>query len=73
MGPERQRIRRSGEDGVAEDFVSPSEELVGSESTPHGGNPFPQLTAMGLDDVEITIPDMFEGSWGVVLFFRGHW
>lgn len=38
-----------------------------------GGAEFPQLTALGLDDNEVAIPDLFEGSWGIVLFFRGHW
>lgn len=38
-----------------------------------GGSQFPQITAMGLDDNEVLIPDCFDGSWGIVLFFRGHW
>ena len=37
------------------------------------GDQFPRVTAMGLDDTEATIPDLFDGSWGVVLFYRGHW
>ena len=37
------------------------------------GDQFPQLIAMSLDDTEVTIPDLFDGSWGVVLFYRGHW
>jgi hypothetical protein len=38
-----------------------------------GGDQFPRLTAMGLDDTEVAIPDVFEGSWGIVLMYRGHW
>ncbi len=38
-----------------------------------GGSQFPQITAMGLDDSEVLIPDCFDGSWGIVLFYRGHW
>lgn len=37
------------------------------------GDQFPQLSAVNLDDVEVTIPDLFDGSWGVALFYRGHW
>ena len=37
------------------------------------GDQFPQLVAMSLDDTEVTIPELFDGSWGVVLFYRGHW
>jgi len=37
------------------------------------GDQFPQLTALSLDDTSVTIPDLFDGSWGVVLFSRGHW
>jgi hypothetical protein len=37
------------------------------------GDQFPRLTAMGLDDTEVAIPEVFEGSWGIVLMYRGHW
>lgn len=37
------------------------------------GDLFPQITLKDLDDEEVTIPDCFDGSWGVVLFYRGDW
>ena len=37
------------------------------------GAPFPELTITTTDGQALTIPDMFAGDFGVVLFYRGAW
>lgn len=34
---------------------------------------FPTVTAPVADDGEMTLPDDLEGSWALVVFYRGHW
>jgi peroxiredoxin len=37
------------------------------------GDPFPRLTITTTDGQVLTIPEMFAGDFGVVLFYRGAW
>lgn len=37
------------------------------------GQPFPTIVAPQVGGGEMTIPADLAGSWGVVLFYRGHW
>ena len=37
------------------------------------GDPFPRLTITTTDGQALTIPDVFAGDFGVVLFYRGAW
>ena len=37
------------------------------------GDAFPEFALSGLDDEQVTIPDVFGDGWGVVLMYRGHW
>ena len=37
------------------------------------GDPFPALNLVQSDGAPLTIPDVFDGSFGVVLFYRGSW
>lgn len=37
------------------------------------GDPMPELSFSTLDHGRITVPDVFESKWGVVLLYRGHW
>ena len=37
------------------------------------GDSFPVIRAKGLDGSDLDVTDLTTGSWGVVLFYRGHW
>lgn len=37
------------------------------------GEVFPAVTASAVDDGEMTLPDDLEGSWALIVFYRGHW
>ena len=37
------------------------------------GDTFPALTLADLDGNDVTIPDVFDDGWGVVLMYRGDW
>lgn len=37
------------------------------------GARFPSLTASVVDDDEMTLPDDLQGSWSLIVFYRGHW
>ena len=37
------------------------------------GDELPPITAKDLDGNTVTVTDLVEGSWGAVLFYRGHW
>ncbi|MFW6088331.1 MAG: hypothetical protein ACODAB_01175 [Gemmatimonadota bacterium] len=37
------------------------------------GDRLPSLTAPVVGDGEITLPDDVEGSWSLIVFYRGHW
>jgi hypothetical protein len=37
------------------------------------GAPFPELGGLDLEDNPVNFADLTAGSWGVVLFYRGHW
>ena len=37
------------------------------------GDPFPVVTLAQPDGESLTIPDVFDGGFGVVLFYRGSW
>ncbi len=37
------------------------------------GEVFPTVTASAVDGGEMTLPDDLEGSWALVVFYRGHW
>jgi peroxiredoxin len=39
----------------------------------HPGDTFPQLSLSLTDGRTLTLPDAFEGGYGVVLFYRGSW
>jgi peroxiredoxin len=37
------------------------------------GDPFPTLTVTAPGGPTLTLPDAFDGGYGVVLFYRGSW
>ena len=37
------------------------------------GDSFPALAARDLEGEAVTLNEFIEGSWSVVLFYRGHW
>ena len=37
------------------------------------GESLPSIDAKNLDGESVSIADLTEGSWSVVLFYRGHW
>ena len=37
------------------------------------GAQLPPIEAKDLDGHPVTITDLTDGSWSVVLFYRGHW
>ena len=34
---------------------------------------FPDISAFDLEDNQVNIADLTAGSWGLILFYRGHW
>ncbi len=36
-------------------------------------DPFPTITGTTVDGKTVTLPDDADGSWSVLLFYRGHW
>ena len=38
-----------------------------------GGDPFPLLELNKVGGGKVRLPADLAGSWGVVLFYRGHW
>ena len=36
-------------------------------------DPFPTVTGTTTDGNTVTLPDDADGSWSVLLFYRGHW
>ena len=36
-------------------------------------DPFPTITGTAADGETVTLPDDTDGSWSVLLFYRGHW
>ncbi len=36
-------------------------------------DPFPTITGTAPDGETVTLPDDTDGSWSVLLFYRGHW
>jgi peroxiredoxin len=38
-----------------------------------GGDPFPSLELDKVGGGKVSLPGDLAGSWGVVLFYRGHW
>jgi len=39
----------------------------------HSGDRFPTLTLAQAGDETLSVPDVFDGGYGVVLFYRGSW
>ena len=37
------------------------------------GTAFPEVMARAGDEGEVSVASRVAGSWGVVLFYRGHW
>lgn len=37
------------------------------------GEVFPTVTAPAVDNGAMTLPDDLEGSWALIVFYRGHW
>ncbi len=37
------------------------------------GDRLPTIAARDLDGNRVTVNEFVEGSWGAVLFYRGHW
>lgn len=37
------------------------------------GDVFPTVSAAAADGSEMTLPDDLEGSWALIVFYRGHW
>jgi len=37
------------------------------------GEPLPPIGGTDLDGAAVDVADLTDGSWSVVLFFRGHW
>lgn len=37
------------------------------------GEVFPTVSASAADGGKMTLPDDLEGSWALVVFYRGHW
>lgn len=37
------------------------------------GDRFPAVVANDLDGREVTLPDVVDGGWSTILFYRGHW
>lgn len=37
------------------------------------GQILPEIAALGPDGSEVTVGALVAGSWGAVLFYRGHW
>lgn len=37
------------------------------------GEVFPTVSASAVDGGEMTLPHDLEGSWALVVFYRGHW
>lgn len=46
---------------------------MGTPTRLKNGDVLPTITAPVVDDGEMTLPDDLEGSWTVVVFYRGHW
>ena len=38
-----------------------------------GGDPFPHFEFDKVGGGKVSLPGDLEGSWGVALFYRGHW
>ncbi|MDH3682535.1 MAG: peroxiredoxin family protein [Acidimicrobiia bacterium] len=37
------------------------------------GATLPEIAGIDAEGGEINVTDLVEGSWGAVLFYRGHW
>lgn len=37
------------------------------------GDPFPSLTLETVKQGRITLPEAFDGRWGVFIVYRAHW
>ena len=48
-------------------------ETSGKRGPLENGEQFPSITGSSVAHGEISLPDYTAGSWGVLLFYRGHW